>query len=697
MSTSAFTQQAIVEIDGKPYQLKRKFENDVWQLEDCRTGRLSERTQDELHLLFAQTKLKFPSRSVAVGGEGATGKVLAVADSPQLWEDAKVRLAYVKAAEGIPSSRARLNPVIQEVWQRIQAPARMPNAATVMDWKRKYLCAGRGIRVLIENRSAKGNRKPRFPQEVQEFVERAINEKFLKLERGTMKDTLSHAQFLTIQANKLRPQKDQLRLPTRRLVERTIQSKNAFDRCAARYGWVEARKRFRSVTSHKLTNAPLERAEIDHTLVNVLVVDDQTGLPLGRPWITACIDCHTRNVLGIYISFTPPSYFTVARCLRQAVMPKIALLKQHPGIKRPWNAHGIMGALVVDNGTEFHSVDLENLCLSLGIEILYAPRKTPWCKGQIERFLKTINEGVTNNVPGKTFANILERNDYDPTKHAVVSYSVFKEVVYRWIVDVYHQEPHSALGMPPAVMWANSIAPEDILVPDDPVLLDAILGKRVPGGRQLTHKGIELHGGLFYNSRELGKLRDELGDKLNVEVCVDEADLGQVVVFSPDKRRMFTVPALRADYARGLSSYQHAIIKRYAAEQLKQYSPEGWLEAKAAIAELINGEILKNKRRTHAKIARYLEDGTTEKTHQKGKTPAKPPAQAPEPVEVIDAPPIEPVATVLPTPSPSRVSKAGPVASAGPQPAADRTARRKTFTPVLRDRASRSDAFEINS
>jgi len=47
-----------------------------------------------------------------------------------------------------------------------------------------------------------------------------------------------------------------------------------------------------------------------------LVVDDQSGLPLGRPSVTACIDCYTRCILGIYIGFNPPSYQSVAACLK---------------------------------------------------------------------------------------------------------------------------------------------------------------------------------------------------------------------------------------------------------------------------------------------------------------------------------------------------------------------------------------------
>jgi putative transposase len=245
-----------------------------------------------------------------------------------------------------------------------------------------------------------------------------------------------------------------------------------------------------------------------------------------------------------------------------------------------------MRELVVDNGTEFHSKSLENACYSLGIEIHYSARKTPWFKGKIERFLGTLNAAIAHGNPGTTFRNIFDKEDYNPSKHAVVRWTKLQEIIRMWIVDVYHQKPHRTLKAPPAVVWRSSINPEDILLPDDPAQLDAILGRSE--GRRLTHKGIELYG-LLYNSPELTALRMQLGDKLDVEIRVDDGDLGHIVVFSPDKKHMFKVPALAFDYANGLSSWQHRVCKRYAARELNKYDTASWLEAKMTIAHHPHG------------------------------------------------------------------------------------------------------------
>src|SRR5690606_5710902 len=128
-------------------------------------------------------------------------------------------------------------------------------------------------------------------------------------------------------------------------------------------------------------------------------------------------------------------------------------------------------------------------------EIHYAPRKTPWFKGKIERYFGTFNRDVAHGNPGTTFENIFEKDEYDPAKHAVIRFSTIKEAVYTWITDGYHQRNHRALGVSPSVMWNSSITPEEILVPEDPAVLNAILGRSEK--RRLTHKGIGLYGLLY--------------------------------------------------------------------------------------------------------------------------------------------------------------------------------------------------------
>jgi len=173
----------------------------------------------------------------------------------------------------------------------------------------------------------------------------------------------------------MRPADMTLPLPTRRLVKRLVEDIPAFDRYTARYGHDAAVRRFRSVEGHRVTREPLARAEIDHTYLDLFAIDDETLLPFGRPWFSACEDDYTRCILGMFVGFIPPSFLTVSLCLKDAFRPKTWLKEAYPDIRSDWPAHGVMRELMLDNGPEFHSDSLEQVCLFNGIEMHYAPRR----------------------------------------------------------------------------------------------------------------------------------------------------------------------------------------------------------------------------------------------------------------------------------------------------------------------------------
>lgn len=677
MSTDSLASGAVVLIDGVKKQLLRKVTDSLWQVEDERTKRISEYEEEELWALYAGGKLTFWT-GVEPGSLAASAR--RIFEGGDETEDAKRRRLYAKAVLNLANSRTVLEPAIREVWEKLTANlpkdqrGTPPGWVSVYRWKRSYLNAGQNFLVLVGEHQKKGNRENRYPPEVSAMLQEAIETRYLQPERRTVHDVLEYAQGLVVAENRLRPESARLPLPTRRQLETKIKEIPAYDCYAARHGKLAATKKFRAVLSQYVTQAPLDRAEMDHTRLDLMVVDDETKLPLGRPWLTVCLDSHTRCVLGIYISFEPPSYFTVAQCLKHAFRPKLDIKADFPSIENSWLAFGVMRELTVDNGMEFHSRSLEDACYSLGIELHYTPRRTPWMKGKVERFQGTLNRGVSHLNPGTTFSNIFDKEDYDPSKHAVIRYSKLKELTNKWIVDVYHQMPHRALHQPPAVLWQSSISSEDIRVASDPAWLDAVMGKSVT--RRLTHKGIELDG-LFYNSSELTLLRRKHGAAFDVQVRVDSSNLGSVVVFSPEGTAMFKVPALAQKYAAGLTEWQHRVFKRYVAAKEGEYSPDAWLRAKMEICRMVQGEFMHKKQATRTKVARFNESRVAAKA-------------AATDVNVEDAasaaPPAAP--SQLPTPMPRPAPQGGPPPSTNDLADAGAAAPRvrKVFKPITRDR-----------
>ncbi|PSB30866.1 DDE-type integrase/transposase/recombinase [Stenomitos frigidus] len=58
--------------------------------------------------------------------------------------------------------------------------------------------------------------------------------------------------------------------------------------------------------------------QTDHTKADVLLVDEE-GEEIGRPYLTTVIDCHSRCIVGIRLGLAAPSSQVFALALRNAI------------------------------------------------------------------------------------------------------------------------------------------------------------------------------------------------------------------------------------------------------------------------------------------------------------------------------------------------------------------------------------------
>lgn len=597
MGTGRLEKNALVRLDGREYRIQGILPDGTYQLEDNASGRIKPLEASEVTRKIRRGELVIPARSPS-----PRQKITAPFSEEEL-AVIRVRREYIRAMEGLPNTRERVEPVIDSVHQRVKQPVERPSFSTVYRWRLRYEKSGRDARSLLDNHQAKGNRVPRYPNEVIEICNGAIDRRYLRLERGTIQDALDDAMHRTIEENRMRPEESRLRLPSRRLVRRLISAIPAMDKYVAQYGAESARRKFRTVQGRHVTTAPLERAEIDHTSLDIMVIDERTHLPLGRPTLTLCIDDFTRCVMGLYIGFKPPSFESVAACFKDCLKPKDDLSERYPEISNYWPSFGVMRTIVLDNGREFHSESLETACLSLNIEMDYCPRRTPWLKGKIERFFGTMSRDLLHKIPGTTMSSITEKADYDPEKNAAITLADLSKILRKWIADVYHIAYHRGIGTSPLEMWNRSIQLEDIPLPDDSVDLDLVLSASTE--RVLTHNGIELFG-LSYNGPELTREFRLRGPKQEVTVRYDPGDLGALSVSFKDGRTV-KAPCLTPEYANGLSKFQHDVVKRRRAELRLKEDTAGLIKAKADLQRLIT-EALKGRRPMGRRVARYRED-----------------------------------------------------------------------------------------
>lgn len=62
--------------------------------------------------------------------------------------------------------------------------------------------------------------------------------------------------------------------------------------------------------------------QIDHTPVDLMLVDNEHRKSIGRPYLTLAIDVYSRMITGYYLSLDPPSATSVAMCVARSILQK---------------------------------------------------------------------------------------------------------------------------------------------------------------------------------------------------------------------------------------------------------------------------------------------------------------------------------------------------------------------------------------
>lgn len=79
--------------------------------------------------------------------------------------------------------------------------------------------------------------------------------------------------------------------------------------------------------------------QIDHTPLDVIVVDEVHRKPIGRPYLTLAIDVYSRMVAGLYVTLDAPSATSVAMCISHAMNTKNEYLREL-GVEGDWPVWG---------------------------------------------------------------------------------------------------------------------------------------------------------------------------------------------------------------------------------------------------------------------------------------------------------------------------------------------------------------------
>jgi putative transposase len=252
---------------------------------------------------------------------------------------------------------------------------------------------------------------------------------------------------------KLRFSECQLPAPHYRTVRRRVEALDLRLAIRKREGSKKAREKLGPVGISSLqSELPLDILQIDHTPVDVIVVDQELRLPIGRPWLTLAIDVATRMVAGFHVSLWAPSALSVSLVLSHAVLPKAQWLADRELQNLDWPAAGLPRLIHVDNAKEFHSDALVRGCQEYSLQLEHRPPGQPHFGGHIERLIGTMM-GAVHLLPGTTFSDVNEKGSYAAEGRAVLTLPELERWLALQIAGVYHLSIHSALGKTPLAAW----------------------------------------------------------------------------------------------------------------------------------------------------------------------------------------------------------------------------------------------------
>ncbi|MDP9313733.1 MAG: DDE-type integrase/transposase/recombinase [Chloroflexota bacterium] len=304
------------------------------------------------------------------------------------------------------------------------------SVATVYNWIRLYKQGGIADLEHKEHRdSGESTLHPDLRQYIEDLLQSdkkyTLAEIHRRAEKKAEKMELSEEVF---------PTYDQVRFIDKKLSE------------AAKHYGREGPRAYRA--EHELTGRfeaeyPNDIWQGDHHLLDILLINEETGKP-DRPWITAFIDDHSRAIMGFHLSFSHPNSNSIALAFHHAMCPKPEEL---------WVMHGIPRMIYIDNGKDFRSRHIQEVCTHFNIERRSHERYLARSKGKIERWFRTLEEMLIAYLDGYVGNDVKKRPE---SVRAKLTLGQLRDIIVEFIIKTYHERIHRSTKAKPRVRWLET-------------------------------------------------------------------------------------------------------------------------------------------------------------------------------------------------------------------------------------------------
>lgn len=378
-------------------------------------------------------------------------------------------------------------------------------------------------------------------------------------------------------------------------------------------------------------NYPLDVIQIDHTPMDIILVDDKTRQPIGRPWLTLAIDIYSRMVCGYYLSLDAPSEISVAMCISHCALPKEEWLASKE-VEGNWKVWGLPKKIHVDNGADFRTETLKRACLAYGITLEYRPVRVPNYGGHIERLIGTFMREI-HQLSGTTFSNIHEKDNYDSTKQAVMTFDELEKWLLNLIVNLYHKRVHNGISMRPEDKWNLGIFGDSQHIgcglPDIPTNPKQLMLDFMPfEERTIQTTGVTWDGVRYFDFALAPYISQSKQGKTQKFIFRrDPRDISVIYFFNPDSESYIPIPTANHNFPR-MSLWQLKEAKEKLKEQgRKNYNEHQIIETMLEMQKIIS--------ESEQKTLKTRRKNQRDKLHKRNHTPVQLKDNLPQDLQVL--------------------------------------------------------------
>ncbi|WP_422139803.1 hypothetical protein [Endozoicomonas sp. ALC020] len=325
----------------KLFRVENRNEKELALRDLLQSGEVLKKSIEEIETSLAAGRVEFVINSPESLEEDSLSEDLASLPKKQR-EEVLRRFKYVsKLRKSVDSwTEKSLSPLIPEIARELN-DSKPPGWRTLARWNAAYSSNGQTVKALFTDYIKQGNHTSRLPEEVEDFIKQAI-ETYKTKERISIQEAWDNLDGYITKANKQRSEDEKLKTPCYDIFRKRIKAEPPYELMMAREGKRKADIEFSSTGKSLNLERVLQRVEVDHTKLDVFVVDDENFLPLGRPWLTTSIDALSRSITGFYIGFHPPSFLSLIKLLKSIIIPKNYISEKYPEIQNPWICSGLL-------------------------------------------------------------------------------------------------------------------------------------------------------------------------------------------------------------------------------------------------------------------------------------------------------------------------------------------------------------------